>query len=188
MSINTRSREVAKRLFARELNLAEEEYKAEDGEYAPSYLVLPSGGRANRVFMVGTLSEKETVNGGDFNIRIADPSGEFTSYAGEYNPEAVDNLRDIEAPAYVSLVGKPDTFSGDDGETITTVRPERIVQVTKETRDAWVAETAEMTLERLERDPETHESVNRALDVHGEQGRELVANEVINALENAEDT
>lgn len=124
-------------------------FKEDDDEYAPAYLLLPSGGKANRVFLVGTMTEKENREG-KYSVRINDSTGNFLVYAGQYQPEAADALRDIEAPAYVAVVGKPNIFETDEGDVISTIRPERIVEVSAETRHKWVAETAEDTLERLE--------------------------------------
>ena len=55
------SREVAQRVFAGEFNDASYTFKESDDDRAPVYLLLPSGERANRVFIVGTLTETEDV-------------------------------------------------------------------------------------------------------------------------------
>ncbi|MDY7082565.1 MAG: DNA-binding protein, partial [Halobacteria archaeon] len=46
-------REVAKRVFAGEFRDASHTFKESDDERAPSYLLLPTGQKANRVFVVG---------------------------------------------------------------------------------------------------------------------------------------
>jgi len=145
-------REVAQRAFATEFNDASHTFKESEDERAPVYLLLPTGERANRVFLVGTLTEKEDV--GDDNEywrgRIVDPTGTFFVYAGQYQPEAASTLRDLEPPAYVAVVGKPRTYETDDGSVNVSVRPESITEVDAATRDRWVVETAERTLERIE--------------------------------------
>jgi Uncharacterized protein conserved in archaea len=117
------------------------------------YALLPTGARANRVFVVGTLTETEDV-GEDAEYwqgRIVDPNGgTYFTYAGQYQPEAASMLRDLEPPAYVSVVGKPRTFETDEGDMNVSIRPESITAVDEPTRDRWVVETADRTIERLQ--------------------------------------
>ncbi|MFB6079603.1 MAG: RPA family protein [Haloferacaceae archaeon] len=145
------SREVARRVFAREFNDASHTFTESDDERAPLYLLLPTGERANRVFLVGTLTETEDV-GEDSEYwrgRIVDPTGTFFVYAGQYQPEAASALRDLDPPAYVAVVGKPRTYETDDGTINVSVRPESITVVDAATRDRWVVETADRTLDRV---------------------------------------
>ncbi|MFC5134319.1 MULTISPECIES: RPA family protein [Haloferacaceae] len=151
MSQSTPTREVARRVFASEFNDAGYTFKESDDERAPVYLLLPTGESANRVFFVGTLTEKEDV-GEDSEYwrgRIVDPTGTFFVYAGQYQPEAASKLRDLEPPAYVAVVGKPRTYETDDGTVRVSVRPESITEVDASVRDRWVAETAQRTIERV---------------------------------------
>ena len=152
MSESAPTREVARRAFAAEFNDASYTFKESDDERAPVYSLLPTGQRANRVFVAGTLTETEDV-GEDSEYwrgRIVDPTGTFFSYAGQYQPEAASALRETETPAYVSVVGKPRTYETDEGDTNVSLRPESITVVDAATRDRWVVETAERTLERIE--------------------------------------
>ncbi len=148
------TREVARRVFAREFNDATYTFKESEDDLAPMYALLPTGERANRVFVVGTLTQTEDV-GQDSEIwqgRIVDPDGgTFFTYAGQYQPDAASALRELEPPEYVSVVGKPDTFETDDGSVNVSMRPESITAVDEATRNRWVVETAERTLERVER-------------------------------------
>ncbi|WP_251341282.1 RPA family protein [Haloplanus halophilus] len=145
------TREVARRVFASEFNDASHTFKESEDERAPVYLLLPTGERANRVFLVGTLTEKEDVGEDDeyWRGRIVDPTGTFFVYAGQYQPDAASTLRELEPPAYVAVVGKPRTYETDDGSVNVSVRPESITAVDATTRDRWVAETATRTLERV---------------------------------------
>jgi RPA family protein len=147
-------REVARRVFASEFNDASYTFKESDDDRAPLYVLLPTGARANRVFIVGTLTETEDV-GEDAEYwqgRVVDPNGDtFFMYAGQYQPDAAAMLRELEPPAYVAVVGKPRTYETDDGEVNVSVRPESISSVDEATRDRWVVETAERTLERVQR-------------------------------------
>jgi RPA family protein len=165
-------REVAQRAFAREFNAASYTFKESDDERAPVYLLLPTGERANRVFVTGTLTEKEDV-GDDSEYwrgRVVDPTGTFFVYAGQYQPEAASMLRDLEPPAYVAVAGKPRTYETDDGSVNVSIRPESISTIDAATRDRWVVETAERTMDRLERfdaDPD-HEYVAMAREEYGD--------------------
>ena len=150
---STPTREVARRVFAREFNDATYTFKESDDDRAPLYALLPTGQRANRVFIVGTLTETEDV-GQDSEYwqgRIVDPDGgTFFTYAGQYQPDAASMLRELEPPEYVAVVGKPRTYETDDGSVNVSVRPESITVVDEATRNRWVVETAERTLERIQ--------------------------------------
>ncbi|MGB5099124.1 MAG: hypothetical protein WBN94_00795 [Methanothrix sp.] len=147
------SREVAKRIFAEELKNSN--YSFRDGEdqhqYAPSYLLTPTGAKCNRVFMVGTLTEKDDI-GSDTEYwrgRVVDPTGSILIYAGQYQPEAAQILACMEAPSYVAVVGKPNLYQTDDGNIIISLRAESIQRVDENTRNRWIVDTASRTLERL---------------------------------------
>lgn len=185
MSTTTHARETAKRLFASEFRESSHTFKEDDDDYAPSYLLLPSGGKANRLFVCGTLTETED-RGDYYSARVSDGTGTFLVYAGQYQPEAVNTLREIEPPEYVSIVAKPDTFETDEGDVISILRPERVVVVDEDTRDFWVAETAEDTMDRLDLDADYDEYAEMADDHHGEQRHDLV-DDVVTALERLDD-
>jgi len=148
----TPTREVARRVFAGEFNDANYTFKESDDDRAPVYVLLPTGERANRVFVVGTLMETEDV-GEDSEYwqgQVIDPNGDrFYMYAGQYQPDAASMLRELDPPAYVAVVGKPRTYETDDGEVNVSIRPESITEVDAATRDRWVVETATRTLERI---------------------------------------
>ena len=164
------TREVARRVFAREFNDASYTFKESEEERAPLYLLLPTGEYANRVFVVGTLTETEDV-GDDSEYwrgRVVDPTGTFFAYAGQYQPEAAGILRDLTPPAYVAVAGKPRTYETDEGEVNVSVRPESITVVEEATRDRWVVETAERTLDRIEHfEEETNEYARMAEEQYG---------------------
>jgi len=175
-------REVAKRVFAGEFRDAGHTFKESEEERAPTYLLLPTGEKANRVFVVGTLTEKEDIGSDSeyWRARVVDPTGTFLVYAGQYQPEAVDVIRDVEPPEYVAVVGKPDTYEPDDSDdVITSVRPESMTVVDADTRDRWIAETAERTLERIE----GGELADRADGVYGERDYRQVITEALENLE-----
>jgi RPA family protein len=180
------TREVAKRVFAREFNDATYTFKESDEERAPNFALLPTGDRANRVFVVGTLTETEDI-GDDSEYwrgRVVDPTGTFFIYAGQYQPEAAAFLRDTEPPAYVSVVGKPRTFETDDGSINVSLRPESITPVDEATRDRWVVETAERTLDRIEAfDDDTNEYAAMVTERYDASLLDSYREEVLTALE-----
>ncbi|GAB3683725.1 RPA family protein [Salinarchaeum chitinilyticum] len=182
------TREVARRVFAREFNDASYTFKESDDERAPNYALLPTGERANRVFFVGTLTEKEDV-GDDSEYwrgRIVDPSGTFFVYAGQYQPDAASMLRELEAPEYVAVAGKPRTYETEEGQVNVSVRPESITVVDQPTRDRWVVEAAERTIERVEAfDDETSEYATMAREEYGDDASEYLE-AAIEALETIE--
>jgi RPA family protein len=183
------TREVARRVFAREFNDASYTFKESEEERAPVYLLLPTGERANRVFVVGTLTETEDV-GDDSEYwrgRVVDPTGTFFVYAGQYQPEAAGVLRDLTPPAYVAVAGKPRTYETDEGDVNVSVRPESITVVDETTRDRWVAETAEHTLGRIERfDEGTNEYARMAEEQYGVDAT-AYRETVVEALESGEE-
>ena len=147
------SREVARRIYAEELKSSN--YSFRDGEdqhqYAPSYLLTPTGAKCNRVFLVGTLIEKDDI-GGDTEYwrgRVVDPTGSILIYAGQYQPEAAQVLAGLETPCFVAVVGKPNLYQTDDGNIIISLRAESISQANESTRNQWILDTARRTLERL---------------------------------------
>ncbi len=144
-------REVAKRIFAQEFRESNLTFKDGDDQYAPQYLLTPTGAKVNRMFIVGTLTEKEDV-GTDSEYwrgRVSDPTGSFLVYAGQYQPEAAQVLVECETPAFVAIVGKQSTYTTGDGDILTSIRPESIQVVDGDTRDMWVLDTAKQTLDRL---------------------------------------
>ena len=146
------SRKVAVRAFATEVEDAEEQYKEDpNDDRSPNLALLPTGVEANRVFVCGTLTEKEDV-GNDteyFHARVVDPTGTFHVYAGQYQPSAAQLIRETETPEYVALTGKVGRYELDDGGFNVTLRPEHMTVTDQSTRNRWLTETAEQTLDRI---------------------------------------
>jgi RPA family protein len=145
-------REPARRVFASELRECRYQFKDGEDEKSPTFVLLPTGERSNRIFLVGTLTEKQRQ--GEQNIfyrgRVVDPTGTFFVMAGSYQPEAMQQLAKVETPAFVAVVGKPNLYQKPDGAFIISVRVESITVVDKETRDLWVLDTARQTLDRVD--------------------------------------
>ncbi|WP_330632773.1 RPA family protein [Halocatena halophila] len=179
------SRAVARRVFATEFNDITYTFKESDEERAPVYGLLPTGERANRVFVAGTLTETQDV-GSDSEYwqgRVVDPSGTFFVYAGQYQPEAATMLREAQPPIYVSIVGKPRTYETDDGEMNVSIRPESISIIDDDTRDRWVVETALKTIERASEAVTQPSEYATMADEQYESAPELYREEALAVLE-----
>jgi len=189
MSTNAPMREVAQRVFAAEFNDATYTFRESDDDRAPVYVLLPTGAKANRVFVVGTLTETQDVGTDDeyWQGRIVDPTGTFFVYAGQYQPEAAGMLRETEPPAFVALVGKPRTYETDDGNTNVSLRPEHLTLSDATARHRWVTETAARTLDRLEAfDEPGNEYAQMARDQYGDL-ESTYREAVLTALEQLEE-
>lgn len=155
MSPTSQTREVAIRCFATEFNDATHSFKKAEGDMEPNYNLLPTGTAVNRVYAVGTLTQTEDASqqnsdGSYWKGQITDTTGKFFVYAGEYEADARHTLQAIDEPAYVGIVGKPRTWEGTTGSTNVAIRPEEIVLSDSGTRDEWIRETAEQTLDRID--------------------------------------
>lgn len=179
-------REPAKRVFAQEFRDSDLTFKEGDDQYAPQYLLTPTGAKCNRIFVVGTLIEKEDVGKENeyWRGRISDPTGSFFVYAGQYQPEAAKVLSDIEPPEFVAVVGKVSTFESDGG-VLTSIRPESIQVVDSATRDQWVIDAARATLERIEAIDESEDG-KRARE-HYETNPSTYRDIILDALRSVKD-
>ncbi len=165
-------REVAWRIFAHEFNRSSL-HISEGDERAPNYIITPTGVKCNRLFIVGVVTEVENI-GKDNNLwraRIADPTGVFTMYAGQYQPEAAIFFSELNIPAYVAVVGKARKFEPEDGNIYTSVRPEEINDADEKLRDRWILDTADRTLLRIRF---IEDALNSGL--HGNELKEYLLN------------
>jgi RPA family protein len=145
-------RQHAFRVFASEFNDSMFELKLE-GEMAPSFVISPLGGLLNRVFIVGVLTDVENVSeGGDFvRAHVSDPTGVFTIYSGQYQPELTKKLSMIDVPAFVAITGKSRSYTPEDSDNLyVSIRPEQIQEVDVNVRDYWIIETCQRTKGRIE--------------------------------------
>lgn len=146
-------REIAHRIFAAELRESNLQAKEGNDQYSPQYLITPTGAKVNRVFIVGTLIEKEDI-GTDSEFwrgRIVDPTGAFFVSAGQYQPEAAQVLARSTPPEFIAVIGKPTTFTTKEGNVLVSIRAESMHVVDDATRNRWVVETADLTAKRLAR-------------------------------------
>ncbi|KXS45177.1 MAG: nucleic acid-binding OB-fold tRNA/helicase-type protein [Methanolobus sp. T82-4] len=155
-------REMAYRLFAREFNDSQfqispgADQSGEQDLHSPNFLVTRAGAKVNRLFIAGVVTEVEDIGnqkGAEnelWRARISDPTGTFTVYSGNYQPEASVFLSTVEVPSYVTVVGKVRSYEPGDGSVFVSVRPEEINIADENIRNRWVVETARLTLDRLD--------------------------------------
>ena len=173
MSADGDGREVAYRLFAAEYDDADYSYSESDEERAPNYVVTPTGARVNRLFIVGVLTEVESVSEDVLRARVADSTGAFVLYAGQYQPDEQAFLEAADPPAFVAVTGKARTFQPEDGDRVfTSVRPESINEVDADTRDRWTVQAAEQTIERID-----HAATALSTGLSGDQLRGALSEE-----------
>lgn len=145
-------REHAWRVFAMEYNDTMVSMKGE-GKMAPSYVLTPLGSKVNRLFFVGVLTDVEMMSedGSFVRAHVSDPTGVFTLFSGQYQPEMTNKLQSLEVPSFVAVTGKSRSYQPEDGDMMyASIRPEEIVEVTASLRDEWILEAVEHTKNRIE--------------------------------------
>jgi RPA family protein len=151
-------REIAKRIFAKEFEACRELDKSERSESetadskSPNLLISPLGLILNRVFAVGVLTELDNIGTQNemWKARIVDPTGAFTVYAGQFQPDASIFFSTVRVPAFIALTGKARIYEPEPGSVFVSIRAEEANVVDEEIRNRWVIDTAEQTVARLE--------------------------------------
>ena len=146
-------REPAWRIFAHEFNMSDLQYGEDaDRSSASIYIISPTGAKINRLFVVGVATEVENIGKGEglWRVRIADPTGVFNVYAGQYQPDVAAFLAELEVPQFIAVVGKARLFKPNETSSYASVRPKEIIITTEDVRNNWIVTTAERTLDRLE--------------------------------------
>ncbi len=144
-------REPAKRIFASELREVTHQFKDGTEDMSPSFVLLPTGERCNRIFIVGKLTDKKSPEGENSFLRakVIDPTGTFFVNAGSYQQEALQQFSSIETDKTVAIVGKPAVRNLEDKTTFVSVKAESVFCVDQNTMDSWILDTAKATLDRL---------------------------------------
>ncbi len=144
-------REVAWRVFAAEYNDSTYVY-TEGGERAPSYVVTPLGARINRLLVIGVITEVENIATEEepmWRARLSDPTGTFYLSAGQYQPEAAQQLAKLEPPVFAAVMGKSRVYSPEEGTIYVSIRPEMVKEVDESLRDFWVLEACKDLRNRI---------------------------------------
>lgn len=145
------SRETAYRVFSKELNSSVISKKGTE-EMSPSYVITPLGTMINRVLIAGVLTEIENAGSEDepmWRGKVQDVAGNFFISVGKFQQEASASMANLEAPCYVSMIGKVRTYTTNDDRTFVSVRPEHIVRIEENDYFAWLLETAKSVWSRL---------------------------------------
>ncbi len=165
-------REPAWRIFAHEFNMSDLQYGEDaDRSSASIYIISPTGAKINRLFVVGVATEVENIGKGEglWRVRIADPTGVFNVYAGQYQPDVAAFLAELEVPQFIAVVGKARLFKPNETSSYASVRPKEITTTTEDVRNNWIITTAERTLDRLEA-----LKVAQRSGLHGDELRETL--------------
>jgi RPA family protein len=189
------SRELAWRVFAGEYNVSTLQLEPAQ-EREPGYLITPLGAKINRVYVVGVLTDLEKLervltdleklerNGNThYRARVSDRTGVFYIYAGQYDPQVIKVMANLEPPTYVAVIGKSRIYSPSEGVSYVSIRPENIIVVDKTIRDAWLLDACKSLKSRMDavfesqqmEPPEIEKLVNLGFDA-------TVAEGVIKAL------
>jgi hypothetical protein len=155
-------REMAHRVFAREFNdsrfqiSSSSDVTSQADLHAPNFLVTTAGAKVNRLFIAGVITEVEDIGshkGGEkelWRARVSDPTGTFTVYSGNFQPETSVFLSTVEVPSFVTIIGKVRSYEPGDGSVFVSLRPEEINHADENIRNRWMVDTAELTLDRLD--------------------------------------
>ena len=143
-------REPAWRVFANEYNSSSAVIRG-SGERSPSYVITPLRAKVNRLFVVGVLTDVESLAGENELIRahVSDPTGVYTLYSGQFQPEVTATLLNVDTPSFIAFVGKVRIFEPEEGILYLSVRPESVYEVNSSARDRWILETCRNTWERI---------------------------------------
>jgi len=161
------SRERAVRVFAAELQDAAGHHfkKDPDSDRAPDYTLLPTGVLANRVLIIGTVTDiTEYEDNGFIRARVNDGYKNFdVNVSTKYQRDSAASLRDIDVPEMVAVVGKVKHWeSNQTGEQNVEIQQvEEIHPVSLSDRNEWILATAVRTRERVR---EFHETSQEEID------------------------
>lgn len=194
MPSNNVSRQTAKRVVPTELNAAHTVQQPGEEDQSPNYLVLPSGDGANRVLVAGVVTDvtDEGTDNEYLRMQATDITGEsFFAYAGEYQKDAKAQMKDLDAPEFVSVVGKPRTFEKDDGQILVSIAPEDIQTISQREYYDILIETADNTIARLngergDTDPVHFPGI--AGEIHTDETREDIYEATVESLEEVHDS
>jgi len=190
--MNSGSRQPTKRMVPPEFTSANHIIQPGDGDQDPKFLITPSGAGANRVMLVGVVSEVEDVGQDQayLRMRCVDVAGNvFLTYAGQYQKDARNSIQQLTAPEFVQVIGKPNTLETDDGEVLTSVRPEVVNTISEDEYFALCAENAQHTIKRLTGEQGHEFFHSEAADLYGDEFDEEIYEAAVETLERvAEET
>lgn len=123
------------------------------GEYARARLPLfhdrvltPTGACCRRIFLAGALTAADQRGPDLWYGRVADPTGVFEIRGERPDREQQDVLRDLTAPAFVTVLGEAVFFPGNEKPAVSLLH---IQESDRAIRDRWIIRTAGITSDRL---------------------------------------
>ena len=163
------SRQPARRMLGQEINATTHTFRESDDERAPVLGLSPTGAAVNRVLVVGALTEVRDVGSTAeyWQGRVYAGSEPVFVYAGQYQPEAMQLLREAVTPSFVAVVGKLRPYETRRRINV-AIEPESIAFVDGETRDEWFREAVERTQDRIARFDAGSEMAETARELYGD--------------------
>ena len=119
-------------------------------ESANAGFTTPFGIFTQRIFLIGTLTEKTTRDGKISSLRLSDPTGVFTCSMNWENTQLLKTAGELDVPSFVAVFGTV-RFRKYAGRTFLEIVPETLLPATRESRNAWIFHTAESAVSRLEK-------------------------------------
>lgn len=115
-------------------------------------VLLPTGVRTRRVFVVGPLGLRTSIDGSTdaWRGRLEGPSGSLFVRAGRFEPSAANEFQALAAVTLVACTGTPRISRGDSGTKYVGVHRYHVQPVDRRTWCRWLDRTANRTLERIE--------------------------------------
>jgi RPA family protein len=164
------TRQPARRMFAQEINATTHTFQESEEERAPILGLSPTGVGVNRVLVVGALTEVRDVGSTSeyWRGRVYAGSKPVFVYAGQYQSDVMQTLKQAPTPAYVAVVGKLRSYEAGSRVNV-AIEPESIAIVDEAARDAWLDEAIEQTRERIEGFTEGRELAAMAREQYGDQ-------------------
>ena len=119
-------------------------------ESANAGFTTPFGIFTQRIFLIGTLTEKTSRDGKISSLRLSDPTGVFTCSMNWENTRLLKTAGELDVPSFVAIFGTV-RFRKYAGRTFLEIVPETLLPATRESRNAWIVQTAESAVSRLEK-------------------------------------
>lgn len=123
VEMNKPTREVARKVFSRELLETTLTYKKGSDPKAPGFVLTPTGCEANKLYITGILTDIEKVNDDPVNykLEIIDASGKFYAYASQFKPQALAAVQKLaakdETTCYIAMTAKLSISPGKNDPT-----------------------------------------------------------------------
>jgi RPA family protein len=167
-----------------------------DGDNKPSkYALLPTGERANGVFLIATLKEAKVDEKNAIGT-IYDKTGKIRIRASsEYQPSAYDQIRRLvkNLPAHIAISGRINVYEPEKKEGENTpdrfisIQPEGISHIEREYRDLWNEDALQETVRRAESwNPDAlTEDQEMAREIYGHELKDTILQKVKAAYQGA---